>query len=329
MPDSTSPPLPPRRALLTLAGRVRAYLELARVPNVLTAVADVMMGYLVTRGLVGRPTLEPGSHFGLLAAASCLLYTAGMVLNDVFDVEEDARERPERPIPSGRVPLPVARIVGWELLIGGAACAWLVSYFADRLWPGVMGTLLASCVLLYDGLLKRTPFGPAGMASCRALNVLLGMSLAGGFATSGILPWSTAHWWIAAGIGVYVYGITQIARDEAFGGSRAALLVGTVVLLGGMTILACLPLLVEQMQPNVARWRLLWAVLFLLVGWRCVRAIIDPRPVIVRGAVKHAILSIIFLDAAVTAGICGSFWGISVLLLVIPAMLMGKWFEST
>ena len=28
-----------------------------------------------------------------------------MVLNDVFDAEVDARERPERPIPSGRVSL--------------------------------------------------------------------------------------------------------------------------------------------------------------------------------------------------------------------------------
>ena len=31
------------------------------------------------------------------------LYAAGMVLNDAFDAELDARERPERPIPSGRI----------------------------------------------------------------------------------------------------------------------------------------------------------------------------------------------------------------------------------
>ena len=75
-----------------------AWLQLVRLPNVFTAAADVAMGYLVT-----HDTLRPATHFALLAAASCLLYLSGMVLNDVFDADADARERPERPIPSGRV----------------------------------------------------------------------------------------------------------------------------------------------------------------------------------------------------------------------------------
>ena len=77
---------------------MKAWLQLMRLPNVFTAAADVMMGYLVTHG-----TLRPASHFALLAAASCLLYLSGMILNDVFDAEVDAKERPERPIPSGRI----------------------------------------------------------------------------------------------------------------------------------------------------------------------------------------------------------------------------------
>ncbi len=83
--------------------RLRAYVELLRLPAVFTAMADVALGFLFT-----HPTLEPWRIFVALWLASSSLYLAGMVLNDVFDAQLDARERPERPIPSGRI----ARAVG-------------------------------------------------------------------------------------------------------------------------------------------------------------------------------------------------------------------------
>lgn len=331
------PPLPPERDRNPLVGGIRSYLELLRVPNVFTAASDVAMGYLVTHVVLDCPVAtEPLAHFGLLVAASCLLYMAGMALNDVFDAEVDAHERPERPIPSGRVSLAVARVIGWELLICGTACAWLVSYFENNWWPGVVGSLLAGTVLLYDGAAKKTPFGPAVMATCRGLNVLLGMSLAVEFAATGIpLAWTAPYWLIIAGIAVYVYGVTLFARDEADIGEgsqkarRICLVLGTIVLLSGMAVLACLPLAIERFALGMARWWILWGVLTALVGWRCVRATVDPRPTLIRSAVGYAITSIIFLDAAVTAGVCGSFWGLTVLMLAIPTLLLRRWFSST
>ena len=46
-----------------------AWLQLLRLPNVFTAVADVTMGYLVVLG-----ELRPALHFGLLVVSSVLLY---------------------------------------------------------------------------------------------------------------------------------------------------------------------------------------------------------------------------------------------------------------
>ena len=71
--------------------RLLPYLQLFRAPNVFTAIADVAMGFLV----VSR-SLEAWGEFLLLAVASAALYTAGMVLNDVFDFEVDQRQRPHR-----------------------------------------------------------------------------------------------------------------------------------------------------------------------------------------------------------------------------------------
>ena len=95
---------------------LRAYLELLRPANVVTAVADVLAGYAVA-GRANGPALP-----WLLAATVCL-YAGGVVLNDFFDRELDAVERPERPIPSGRVPASRAAVLGAALLAAGIVAA--------------------------------------------------------------------------------------------------------------------------------------------------------------------------------------------------------------
>ena len=62
--------------------------------------------------------VEPG-RLALLALAFSLLYTGGMYLNDAFDRESDRRERPERPIPSGRVTARSVFAIGFGLLAAG------------------------------------------------------------------------------------------------------------------------------------------------------------------------------------------------------------------
>lgn len=86
-------PFDPR---MTPPERARALLELMRPPNLVTAAADVLAGAAVADALLDPRLLA-------LVLASALLYAGSAVMNDVFDARLDARERPERPIPSGRV----------------------------------------------------------------------------------------------------------------------------------------------------------------------------------------------------------------------------------
>src|SRR4051812_6654179 len=95
------------------------WLRLMRLPNVFTAIADVAMGYLV----VNHSVDEPGK-LACLIGASAALYTAGMVLNDVFDVQVDAKERPFRPLPSGQISLFAACWLGFVLLAIGFVAGW-------------------------------------------------------------------------------------------------------------------------------------------------------------------------------------------------------------
>ncbi|MGW1862898.1 UbiA family prenyltransferase, partial [Streptomyces collinus] len=79
----------------------RAWAELLRLPALFTVPGDVLAGAAAVSGRTGPRTL-------LAAGSSLCLYEAGMALNDWADREEDAAERPHRPLPSGRISKHVA-----------------------------------------------------------------------------------------------------------------------------------------------------------------------------------------------------------------------------
>src|SRR4051794_13901119 len=96
------------------------HLQLIRLPNVFTAAADSLAGWLLVGG-----TLADASGWLPLTAASMVLYAAGMALNDLFDLEVDRAERPGRPLPSGRVSRGFASGLGWTGLLLGPILAGL------------------------------------------------------------------------------------------------------------------------------------------------------------------------------------------------------------
>ena len=332
--DTRKSSLPSRSPL----GPTLPMLRLMRLPNVFTAVADVLMGYVFA-----RHSFSPGGALLCLVTASALLYTAGMVLNDVFDLEIDKKERPQRPLPSGQIAVAQARILGFVMLLLGIGFGWLAGflYQDDPLLPitypwrsGAIATALAAAVLLYDGILKKTPLGPLGMGLCRLLNVLLGMSLAGasefGVKDEFWLGFTFAQWTIAAGIGLYVVGVTIYAKSEVEARSQTLqLMPGVLVMVAGVVVLGLAAFLTRlQLQPNYVYWVLL-GLLALTVVRRATSAALDGSAPLVQGAVKHAILSIIMFDAAVAAASGPLAYAIVIIALIGPAVLLGKWVYST
>ena len=307
-------------------GQLIAWLQLLRLPNVFTAIADVMMGFLVARG-----SLDPHVWFALIAAASASLYLAGMVLNDVCDVAADTKQRPTRPIPSGQISLADARVLGWGLLVTGLICGGIVSFLSGSTRPAWIAGILALAIVLYDGRLKATQLGPLLMGLCRMFNVLLGMSLALEGAGHVLPP--NARWIVAVAIGVYTAGITRFARTEAKRSSRWQLVRGLTLVMVGLALIAMLPIWdpgSPHRAPNwTSGWYVYWPILAIVIARRFVLAILDPSPRRVQGAVKSGIVSLIMIDAGICLGVCGPFWGCAVLLLLAPTLLLGLWIDST
>ncbi len=154
-------------------GELGDWLQLVRLPNVFTLLSDCAAASIVAVGV-----LRPLSAALPILLASLMAYWAGMILNDVIDLEEDREHRPERPLASGRISHVVAGHVANAMLLVSPVLILAVMTFhtSHPLWMGIAflaSVLLSLAVRAYDSPLKRTPLGPPLMGLCRALNILM------------------------------------------------------------------------------------------------------------------------------------------------------------
>jgi len=313
---STRPPAPP--AAGPLLPKLKPYAQLMRLPNVFTAFADICMGALAAHILPDK-----WLAFVLLLLSSGCLYCAGMVWNDFFDIDQDRKERPFRPIPSGRVPRERAGRLGAGLLLMGIGLATLAGVSAsDWNWqPLAVALALVVAILLYDAWLKRTWAGPLGMGSCRFLNVLLGVTVA----ADGAAPWSVHA---AAVVGLYIVGVTWFARTEARASKQSTLSAAALVMLAALLLALPLPLWLQPPDSSSPLFPYLLVALGLFVGIPASEALARPAPAQVQVAVKRAIMGLVLLDAVMATALAGTI-GLVILILLVPAMYLGRWIYST
>ena len=244
--------------------RLMPWLQLLRLPTVFTALADIMLGFLLTHVDLSKA----GDLAGLLVSSACL-YLAGMVFNDVCDRNSDRELRPERPIPSGRISVKAATALGGLLLIAGCGAA---------AWVGVnslkVAGMLSAVIIAYDAVLKRTWLGPLAMGGCRFLNVMLGASAIGLWNS----VWTAVQVPFAIGLGVYVCGLTWFARREASGSRPRELTAAAIVINLGIAILAASVVYWGYRSALSDTTRVLMAlgVILLVVDRRLLIAIASP-----------------------------------------------------
>lgn len=180
-------------------------LRLGRVSNLPT----VWTNTLAAVALAGGAIADAATPVLLLAIS--LAYVGGMYLNDAFDAGIDARERPERPIPSGRVSRRTVFAAGYAMLAGSVVLLALAGLpRGTGLWGAAGGLALAAAVVLYDRNHKGNPLSPVLMGLCRAL-----VYVSVGLAVAAALPAPL----LAAAVAMlcYVAGLTYTAKQESLG----------------------------------------------------------------------------------------------------------------
>lgn len=257
-------------------------LKLGRVSNLPTVWTNILAG-----AVVGGAGIDARSLFLLMVSAS-LFYVGGMYLNDAFDREIDARERPERPIPSGEIAASTVFGAGFGMLAGGAGVALMAAQTrAVNAGPVVAAAAaLAAAIVLYNLAHKGVALAPIVMGSCRALVYLLAAAATGGtIGQAVVIP--------AFALLCYVAGLTYAASQENLRNVKNLWPLLLLSVPAGAAIVAGGPA---------------WVLLPLLGGFAlwvsaAVALISREGPKDVRGAVTRLIAGISLVDAIAIAAV--------------------------
>ncbi|MEU1338705.1 SCO3242 family prenyltransferase [Streptomyces sp. NPDC005827] len=295
--------------------RLRDWAELLRFSALFTVPGDALAGAAATG-------LRPNRGTAYAACASLLLYQAGMALNDWADRDEDALDRPHRPVPSGRIS-PTAALAAAGLL----TAAGLTSAARAGRPALAVATALTATVWAYDLRLKHTPAAPAAMAAARSLDLLLGATATlsaptttptarraadpppsampgrrgrgHGKGRSGAAP-ATPGTALraaapAAALAAHTYAVTAVSRHEAHGGS-------TLTPLAALGLTATLGLLLSRTRTTAGPVPALSAAAYVrTAAGPFLHAALNPSPPLTQRAVGGGIRAMIPLQAALAA----------------------------
>jgi 4-hydroxybenzoate polyprenyltransferase len=177
-----------------------------RISNAPTVVSQVFAGAAVGWYALPAGAALPLGALVLVLVGVPLSYLSGMILNDVFDARVDATERPDRPIPSGRIPLFLAGFIGGSMLLIGVSMLAVASP-STLPWAIALGV----SILAYDMLHTFSAASIVLMASCRGL-----VPVIAAFAISSNTDWSILAW-IAGAAFAFIAALSIAARNEMTG----------------------------------------------------------------------------------------------------------------
>lgn len=290
---------------------IKDYLVLVRLPNLFTLPSNILVGMATVSSLAF--TLTSFTQFLLLVTISVLLYCVGIVLNDLYDFDIDKKERPNRPLPSGKISRRSAIV-----LVAIFSTIALILSLQVSFSTLVISSILFSVIFGYDKYLKNTHAGPFTIASARVINILLGtsVSLRSVDSYSQIVTLT----FVLIITFVYVSLIGFISRYEVHGFSDntklllppaiVATVISSIILFSLMGFFKLESLIILS----------LFSFIMIISFSRIYRRDSGRTQQIVR----NMILSIIVLDSTFLTGIIGIELGLVVLTLMAPLLVLAN-----
>lgn len=311
---------------------LRQYLILVRLPNVFTAPSNVLTGYLAA--VVPAANADALQLF-LLLLSSILLYIAGTVFNDYFDIELDKRERPYRPLPSGGITKKVALLIAIISLISANILAFTASMSS-----------LAVCIIMsvmvigYDYKLKNTFFGPIAMGIIRSLNIILGASPT---LFVILIPYNHTNAnfilariiFVSLSLFVYVMAISLLSRKEVvtgeeLEGKHSYTQTRQIIIISFLLVLSVILSILFAVFFGIFKMNLFVSlVLFSAIMVITFKQTNYHNSLTIQNAIKHMVISIIVLDSIFITGLTGSYYGLLTLILALPSIFLARKFYVT
>jgi 4-hydroxybenzoate polyprenyltransferase len=269
----------------------------------------------------------------VLTLSSVLLYMAGIVFNDYFDIKIDLIERPYRPLPSKSITTKKAMLIAVISMVSGNILAFVVGTSSL-----VVCIILSSMIIGYDYRLKNTLLGPVVMGLTRSLNCILGASPA--LFVISINSFVDANnilarlIFVSLSLFVYILAISLLSRNEvpSAGEQQGRAIKQSVtketrqlrtvsfLLVFSIIVSIILAIFFAILKIELFVCLILFAVIIVITFKQT-----DLRDSLtIQNAVKHMVILIICLDSIFITGITGSYYGLLTLLLIPPSMILAR-----
>lgn len=302
--------------------QIKNYLTLVRFPNLFTLPSNVLVGYFSTH----THNIIEVNTISLVILVSACLYAAGVIFNDVADRQIDFKERPNRPIPSGKITQRSAIVLALLLI----AISITVSYFISAPTFTVVFVLI-TIIFLYDFMLKNSLFGPAVMGTTRVLNILLGASPN----LSNLIEGETGYAFyrlclVCISEFIYISGISILSKYETHKNQSFQLKRSHALLFLSPLIIGVYAASIGLFNDNTWIYLFIFGsfILFMLKVTLSSRLAITDSTL--QKIISLLIIGIIVHDAVYIGGSLDSWYlGISTFVLLVPTILLGKRFYVT
>ena len=276
----------------------RQYLLLIRLPNTFTAPSNILTGYFAITSLA----YAHSQQLFILILSSVLIYIAGTVFNDYFDIEIDLKERPYRPLPAGTITKQKAFVIAIVSLVSANILAFAVSWSSF-----VISTILSATVISYDFRLKNTVIGPITMGAARFLNVILGASPAL-FVLLANNNFFVRMIFVSLSIFLYVLAISLLSRKEIDGMQTRRTIVGSFFIvftvIASISFAGFLGIFKMEFFANL----ILFAGI-IIITFRKTKS--RNSSLVIQKAIKNMVISIIVLDSVFISGSIGLYYGLA------------------
>lgn len=297
----------------SLRAQLSGWLALLRLSNAPTIVTNVMAGTCLVAGGSGIHDWMP------ICVAMLCFYAAGMILNDLCDLRIDRVERPERPLPSGRVSTKAAAVV--------AALLFFAGQLLTQLNPGaaIASLVLVVLIVVYDLWHKSNPVAPLIMGGCRMMVYLVsGLAVGVGDVYPDLRGWvqgqPSSLLWMALLLLVYVACVTWLASVEARPDKRPAR--GPGIVLVALPLVMCLVLGCSLVAIVSCAALAAWILYSLSFAFRA-------QPARVGQCIGHLLAGICLFDAVVIFAFGPPTWGCVAVGLFASTLILHRRISGT
>ena len=314
---------------------LKDYLQLFRIPNTFTVPPDILGGYFVTT--ISDVNLINYCDILMLVFSSVFLYIGGLVTNDLFDIDRDMVERPNRPLPSRKI----KKSTACSLAIFLFGLGILLSSFLS-ITSTIISIFLVLMILSYNYRLKNGISRPFLMGGIRSLNIVYGASsntnyfdfIAGTNVTIQMYTPLACLTILTLAVFIHIFTLTFLSAREThneFGNPNKKRLSLKMVYAYYLSLFIVILFLGLNYLPYKIHFTILIGLFLLCVNllffsilWKKKYGYAD-----IQFLVKNMIVLLILLDSSFVVGSVGVYFGIISLGLIIPCVLMGKKVKMT